>query len=222
MKQPDFVLSRKRMVSEQLVSKGINDKRVLAAMLKVPRHLFVEEGLWHQAYGDFPLPIGEGQTISQPYIVALMTEALHLTGGERVLEIGTGSGYQTAILAELTPSVFSIERINTMAARARKVLDALGYAHVLIRIGDGTRGWAEEAPFTAIIVTAGAPEIPTSLVEQLAVGGRLVIPVGDEFSQNLLSVTKKEKGFREDNLGGVRFVKLIGDLGWKAEKEGVR
>ena len=222
MKQPDFVLSRKRMVSEQLVSKGINDKRVLAAMLKVPRHLFVEEGLWHQAYGDFPLPIGEGQTISQPYIVALMTEALHLTGGERVLEIGTGSGYQTAILAELTPSVFSIERINTMAARARKVLDALGYAHVLIRIGDGTRGWAEEAPFTGIIVTAGAPEIPTSLVEQLAVGGRLVIPVGDEFSQNLLSVTKKEKGFREDNLGGVRFVKLIGDLGWKAEKEGVR
>ena len=222
MKQPDFVLSRKRMVSEQLVSKGINDKRVLAAMLKVPRHLFVEEGLWHQAYGDFPLPIGEGQTISQPYIVALMTEALHLTGGERVLEIGTGSGYQAAILAELTPSVFSIERINTMAARARKVLDALGYAHVLIRIGDGTRGWAEEAPFTGIIVTAGAPEIPTSLVEQLAVGGRLVIPVGDEFSQNLLSVTKKEKGFREDNLGGVRFVKLIGDLGWKAEKEGVR
>ena len=222
MKQPDFVLSRKRMVSEQLVSKGINDKRVLAAMLKVPRHLFVEEGLWHQAYGDFPLPIGEGQTISQPYIVALMTEALHLTGGERVLEIGTGSGYQTAILAELTPSVFSIERINTMAARARKVLDALGYAHVLIRIGDGTRGWAEEAPFTAIIVTAGAPEIPTSLVEQLAVGGRLVIPVGDEFSQNLLSVTKKEKGFREDNLGGVRFVKLIGDLGWKADRERVR
>jgi len=207
------------MVSEQLVSKGINDKRVLAAMLKVPRHLFVEEGLWHQAYGDFPLPIGEGQTISQPYIVALMTEALHLTGGERVLEIGTGSGYQTAILAELTNYVFSIERINTIAARARKVLDALGYAHVLIRIGDGTRGWAEEAPFAAIIVTAGAPKIPASLVEQLAVGGRLVIPVGDEFSQNLLSVVKKEKGYREENLGGVRFVKLIGDLGWKAAKE---
>lgn len=210
------------MVREQLVSKGIKDKRVLAAMLKVPRHLFVEEGLWHQAYGDFPLPIGEGQTISQPYIVALMTEALHLTGGERVLEIGTGSGYQTAILAELTNYVFSIERINTMAARARKVLDALGYAHVLIRIGDGTRGWAEEAPFAAIIVTAGAPKIPASLVEQLAVGGRLVIPVGDEFSQSLLSVVKKEKGCREENLGGVRFVKLIGDLGWKAAKEGVR
>ena len=222
MKQPDFVLSRKRMVREQLVSKGIKDKRVLAAMLKVPRHLFVEEGLWHQAYGDFPLPIGEGQTISQPYIVALMTEALHLTGGERVLEIGTGSGYQTAILAELTNYVFSIERINTMAARARKVLDALGYAHVLIRIGDGTRGWAEEAPFAAIIVTAGAPKIPASLVEQLAVGGRLVIPVGDEFSQSLLSVVKKEKGCREENLGGVRFVKLIGDLGWKAAQEGVR
>jgi protein-L-isoaspartate(D-aspartate) O-methyltransferase len=222
VKQPDFALARKRMVREQLVSKGIHDKRVLAAMLKVPRHLFVEEGLWHQAYGDFPLPIGEGQTISQPYIVALMTEAVHLKDGERVLEIGTGSGYQTAILAELTNYVFSIERINSMAARARKILDALGYAHALIRIGDGTHGWDERAPFDAIIVTAGAPKIPASLVEQLAVGGRLVIPVGDEFSQNLLSIVKKEKGFREENLGGVRFVKLIGDLGWKAEKERVR
>jgi protein-L-isoaspartate(D-aspartate) O-methyltransferase len=222
MIQPDFALARKRMVNEQLVAKGIRDKRVLAAMLKVPRHLFIEEGLWHQAYGDFPLPIGEGQTISQPYIVALMTEALRLTGGEKVLEVGTGSGYQTAVLAELTTYVFSIERLNTMAARARKVLDALGYAHVMIRIGDGTLGWVEEAPFAAIIVTAGAPEIPASLAEQLAVGGRLVIPVGDEFSQNLLSVVKKERGFHEENLGGVRFVKLIGDLGWKADKEGVR
>jgi protein-L-isoaspartate(D-aspartate) O-methyltransferase len=220
--QPDFVLARKRMVHEQLVSKGIRDKRVLAAMLKIPRHLFIEEGLWHQAYGDFPLPIGEGQTISQPYIVALMTEALHLKGGERVLEIGTGSGYQTAILAELTTYVFSIERINTMAARARKILDALGYAHVLIRVGDGTLGWADEAPFAAIIVTAGAPKIPANLVDQLEVGGRLIIPVGDEFSQSLLSVVKNEKGFREENLGGVRFVKLIGDLGWKVNKERVR
>jgi protein-L-isoaspartate(D-aspartate) O-methyltransferase len=220
--QSDFVLARKRMVHEQLVSKGIRDKRVLEAMLKIPRHLFIEEGLWHQAYGDFPLPIGEGQTISQPYIVALMTEALHLKGGEKVLEIGTGSGYQTAILAELTTYVFSIERINTMAAKARKVLDALGYAHVLIRVSDGTLGWTEEAPFAAIIVTAGAPEIPASLVDQLEVGGRLIIPVGDEFSQSLLSIVKKEKGYHEENLGGVRFVKLIGDLGWKVDKERVR
>ena len=216
-KTPDFALARKKMVQEQLVARGIKDKTILDAMLKVPRHLFVEEGLWHQAYGDFPLPIGEGQTISQPYIVALMTEALQLTSNDKVLEIGTGSGYQAAILAELTTHVFSIERISSMAARARKILDQLGYANVLIRVSDGTLGWLEEAPFAGITVTAGGPEIPPTLVEQLEVKGRLVIPVGNEYSQTLLKVVKQEKGFKQEDLGGVRFVKLIGDHGWKAD-----
>ena len=216
-KTPDFALARKKMVQEQLIARGIKDKRVLDAMMKVPRHLFVEEGLWHQAYGDFPLPIGEGQTISQPYIVALMTEALQITDDEKVLEIGTGSGYQAAILAELTTHVFSIERISAVAAKARKILDQLGYANVLIRVSDGTLGWQEEAPFAGVIVTAGAPGIPSTLAEQLEVMGRLVIPVGNEYSQTLLKVVKQEKGYKEKDLGGVRFVKLIGDHGWKAD-----
>ncbi len=216
MKPPDFALARKKMVQEQLVVRGIKDKRVLSAMMKIPRHLFVEEGLWHQAYGDFPLPIGQGQTISQPYIVALMTEALGLKGDEKVLEIGTGSGYQAAVLAELTGQVFSIERISSVASKARKILDELGYANVLIQVSDGTHGWREEAPFIGIIVTAGAPEVPSTLVEQLEVRGRLLIPVGDEYSQTLLKVVKKERGYKEQDLGGVRFVKLIGDHGWKA------
>lgn len=217
MKKPDFALARRKMVKEQLVARKIKDKRILNAMEKVPRHLFVEEGLWHQAYGDFPLPIGQGQTISQPYIVALMTEALQIKDDAKILEIGTGSGYQAAILAELTKHVFSIERISSMASKARKILDELGYANVIIRVSDGTYGWADEAPFDGIMVTAGAPEIPSTLVKQLKVGGRLVIPVGDEYSQVLLKVVKKEKGYKEEDLGGVRFVKLVGDHGWKAE-----
>jgi protein-L-isoaspartate(D-aspartate) O-methyltransferase len=217
VKKPDFALARRKMVKEQLVARRIKDKRILDAMEKVPRHLFVEEGLWHQAYGDFPLPIGQGQTISQPYIVALMTDALQLKGDEKVLEVGTGSGYQAAILAELTAHVFSIERISSMASRARKILDELGYATVLIRVSDGTYGWGDEAPFDGIMVTAGAPEIPTTLVEQLTVGGRLVIPVGNEYSQVLLKVVKTARGYKEEDLGGVRFVKLVGDHGWKTE-----
>jgi protein-L-isoaspartate(D-aspartate) O-methyltransferase len=217
LKKPDFALARRKMVKEQLVARRIKDKRILDAMGKVPRHLFVEEGLWHQAYGDFPLPIGQGQTISQPYIVALMTDALQLKGDEKVLEIGTGSGYQAAILAELTTRIFSIERISSMASKARKILDELGYANVLIRVSDGTYGWGDEAPFDTIMVTAGAPEIPPKLVEQLKVGGRLVIPVGDEYAQILLKVVKTETGYQEEDLGGVRFVKLVGDHGWKAE-----
>ena len=216
-KKPDFALARKKMVQEQLVARGIKDKRVLDAMMKVPRHLFVEEGLWHQAYGDFPLPIGQGQTISQPYIVALMTEALQLSGDDKVLEIGTGSGYQAAILAELTAHVFSIERISSMASKARKILDQLGYATVLIRVSDGTLGWQEEAPFAGIIVTAGSPAVPPTLVDQLEKGGRLVIPVGNEYSQTLLKVVKQDKGYKKNDLGGVRFVKLIGDHGWQAD-----
>ena len=217
MKPTDFALARKKMVEEQLAARGIRDDRVLRAVRKVPRHLFLEEGLWPQAYGDFPLPIGEGQTISQPYIVALMTAALELKGDEKVLEIGTGSGYQAAILAELADRVFSVERISSLAAKARRTLDELGYANVLIRVSDGTYGWGEEAPFDGIIVTAGAPHVPEGFLEQLKVGGKVVIPVGDEYTQSLLRLVRKEHGYKEEDLGGCRFVKLIGDHGWKTK-----
>lgn len=215
-----YKIARQRMVDGQLVPRGIKDKRVLDAMRKVPRHLFVDDALYSQAYSDFPLPIGEEQTISQPFMVALMTEALELKGGERALELGTGSGYQTAILAELCQKVYSIERISPLASRARKVLDKLGYGNIVVRIGDGTLGWKDEAPFDAIIVTAGAPDIPEPLVAQLKVGGRLVIPVGGEFMQSLIRVRKTETGIERDDMGGCRFVKLIGEHGWKLEREG--
>ena len=205
------------MVEEQIVSRGIKDAKLIAAVKKIPRHLFVEEALQNQAYSDHPLPIGEKQTISQPYMVALMTEALLLTGKEKVLEIGTGSGYQTAILAELSEKVFSIERIRSLAIRARKLLYELGYFNVEIKIFDGTFGWIEERPFDAIIVTAGSPDIPQPLIDQLAMGGRLVIPVGDAFVQDLFRVTKAEEGIKKEDLGGCRFVKLIGKYGWETE-----
>jgi protein-L-isoaspartate(D-aspartate) O-methyltransferase len=213
----DFPKARLKMVEEQIVSRGVRDAKLIAAMKKIPRHLFVEEALQNQAYNDHPLPIGEKQTISQPYMVALMTEALLLTGKEKVLEIGTGSGYQAAILAELSEKVFSIERIRTLAIRARKLLYELGYFNVEIKIIDGTFGWMEESPFDAIIVTAGAPDIPQPLVDQLAVGGRLVIPVGDVFVQDLFRVTKREEAIKKEDLGGCRFVKLIGKYGWETE-----
>jgi protein-L-isoaspartate(D-aspartate) O-methyltransferase len=213
----DFPKARLKMVGEQITSRGIKDAKLIAAMKKIPRHLFVEEALQSQAYTDHPLPIGEKQTISQPYMVALMTEALLLTGKERLLEIGTGSGYQTAILAELSEKVFSIERIRPLAIRARKLLYELGYFNVEIKIFDGTFGWREESPFDAILVTAGSPDIPQPLIDQLATGGRLVIPVGDAFVQDLFRVTKIEGGVKKEDLGGCRFVKLIGEYGWKAE-----
>ena len=213
----DFPRVRLKMVEEQLISRGVKDPRVIAAMQKIPRHLFVEEALQNQAYTDHPLPIGEKQTISQPYIVALMTEALELKGTEKVLEIGAGSGYQTAILAELAQKVFSIERIRSLAVKARKLLFELGYFNVEIKIFDGTYGWVEEGPFDAIIVTAGGPEIPQPLLDQLAVGGRLVIPVGDAYVQDLIRLRKKEDGIHKEDLGGCRFVKLIGKYGWENE-----
>lgn len=205
------------MVDSQLRARGIVDQRVLKAMEKIPRHLFIDEGLAEQAYNDNPLPIDRQQTISQPYIVALMSEALGLAGKEKVLEIGTGSGYQTAILAELAERVFTIERIAALATRARKVLESLCYYNVVVRVGDGTYGWREEAPFAAIVVTAGAPRIPKLLVEQLVVGGRLVIPVGNRHSQTLLKVTRlsqDSEDLKQENLGGCRFVDLIGEYGW--------
>lgn len=211
-----FKRIRERMVSTQLVPRGIHDRGVLEAMRKVPRHRFVGEALQDQAYGDFPLPIGEGQTISQPYIVAEMTQALELKKEDRVLEIGTGSGYQTAILAELAYRVYTIERVRGLYITARKLLDQLGYHNVVARCFDGTIGWPGESPFDAIIVTAGAPEVPKKLVEQLSMGGRLVIPVGNRFSQTLLKLRKDEHGVHQTDLGGCRFVKLIGENGWKS------
>jgi len=210
------------MVDAQIRSRGIRDERVLRAMEKIPRHLFVDEGLIDQAYNDSPLPIGEKQTISQPYIVALMTEALELAGREKVLELGTGSGYQAAILAELADRVFTIERIASLAQKARRLLEALNYYNVVIRVGDGTYGWREESPFDAILVAAGSPSIPRTLVEQLAVGGRLVIPVGGRYTQNLIKLTRLSENpddVKREDLGGCRFVSLIGEHGWKMEQQ---
>ena len=210
-----YRIARQRMVENQIKARGIKDERVLKAMLKVPRHLFVEEALRDQAYGDFPLPIGEGQTISQPYIVALMTEALELKGNERVLEIGTGSGYQTAILAELALWVYTIEKYPKILERAKKILTKLGYKNITFRLGDGSLGWPEAAPFDAIIVTAAAPKIPQPFIDQLAEGGRIVIPVGDEFSQVLMKGIKKGGILHTQTIEAVRFVKLVGAYGFK-------
>jgi len=214
-----YVKQKLRMVDSQIRSRGIRDPRLLKAMETIPRHLFVDEALRDQAYNDNPLPIDERQTISQPYIVALMTEALELRGNEKVLELGTGSGYQTAILAELAERVFSIERIASLASGARKLLDFLNYFNVAIRVGDGSYGWKEESPFDAIIVTAGAPKIPKTLFGQLAVGGKLVIPVGGRHSQVLMKVTRLSEDvndLKKEDLGGCRFVDLIGDHGWES------
>lgn len=212
----DFAIARERMVADQLRARGITDPRVLTAMGRVPRHRFVEEALAARAYGDYPLPIGEKQTISQPYMVALMTQALELKGGERVLEVGTGSGYQTAILAELAGKVYSVERIRSLADRARALLEELGYYNVLIRVGDGTLGWREEAPFDAVLVTAAGPEVPAALVEQVKPGGRLVIPVGGTTAQVLKCLIKDPDGtVRESELVGCVFVKLVGEQGWQ-------
>ncbi|MBZ0252199.1 MAG: protein-L-isoaspartate(D-aspartate) O-methyltransferase [Candidatus Methylomirabilis sp.] len=211
-----FDRERDQMVEKQLRPRGVTDKRVLDAMRAVPRHLFVPEALRHSAYRDTPLPIGEGQTISQPFIVALMTQALELKGDETVLEIGTGSGYQTAVLSQLAYQVFSIERIRPLAVRARKVLDELRVQRVLIKIDDGSVGLPAHAPYDRIIVTAGAPGIPRALLEQLKPGGIMVVPVGEQQDQRLVKLRKTAEGIAEEDLGGVRFVPLIGEEGWKA------
>jgi protein-L-isoaspartate(D-aspartate) O-methyltransferase len=211
----NFEVARKRMVDTQLIARGIRDRRVIEAMLKIPRHIFVEEAMAAQAYSDSSLPIGEKQTISQPYMVALMSELLALTGKEKVLELGTGSGYQAAILAELADRVYTTERIRPLALRARKALDSLRLLNVNLKITDGTCGWEEEAPFDAIMVTAGAPEVPQPFLDQLGVGGRLVIPVGDEHSQSLLKIVRLPDGsFSEEASVPCRFVKMIGEHGW--------
>jgi protein-L-isoaspartate(D-aspartate) O-methyltransferase len=213
-----YIKQRMKMVDTQIRARGIRNPRVLKALEKVPRHLFVNEALRDQAYNDNPLPIDGGQTISQPYIVALMTEALELTGSEKVLEIGTGSGYQAAVLAELVDHVFSIDRIASLAGNARRLLESLNYYNIAIRVGDGTLGWKDEGPFDAIMVTAGAPDIPKTLVEQIAVGGRLVGPVGGRHSQLLIKLTRLSESVndvKKEDLGGCRFVDLIGEYGWE-------
>lgn len=195
---------------------GISDERVLTAMNAVPRHLFVPSALQSQAYKDNALPLSVGQTVSQPFIVARMTELLELKGKERVLEIGFGSGYQTAVLALLARKVFAIERIPTIASAAKERLMGLGYRNISYRVGDGTLGWEIYAPFDAILVAAGGPEIPEPLVNQLEIGGRMVLPIGKEQkSQVLVRVTKKEKGYTTENCGPCAFVPLIGEHGWK-------
>lgn len=210
-------VSRKRMVETQIIARGITDRRVIDTMLKLPRHLFVQEAMAAQAYNDTSLPIGEKQTISQPYMVALMTELLELTGEERVLEIGTGSGYQAALLSHLARRVYTIERIPSLASKARKLFDALGLTNISMKIDDGSVGWPAEAPFDAIIVTAGAPDIPRALLGQLVPEGRLLVPVGDAVSQLLTLVRKNvDDGYVVEKSTPCRFVKLIGSEGWSS------
>ena len=216
----NFDKARQRMVEEQMVVRGIQVPRVVEAMRKVPRHLFLEEAFWDRAYGDHALPIGEKQTISQPYMVARMTEALELTAGKKVLEIGTGSGYQTAILAELAANVFTIERVRSLFQKAQATLNRLQYRNVVFKLFDGTYGWPEEAPFDAIIVTAGAPDIPPSLVDQLKPGGCLVIPVGERTGQTLKKVVKSREGLVSTHLTGCVFVPLVGAFGWQVDGSG--
>lgn len=211
MEEQNYIELREQMIKKQLIARGIKDPRVLEALRNVPRHLFIDSANRHEAYRDYPLPIGYDQTISQPYIVALMTESLQLKGPEKVLEIGTGSGYQTAILAELASSVYSVERLEYLSARAEKTLQGLGYENICFKRGDGTLGWPDKAPFDGILVAAAAKDIPQTLLKQLTIGGRLVIPVGDRLLQELVLVTRDEKGLQKYNLCGCRFVPLIED-----------
>jgi len=213
----DFSELRDFMVRTQLIPRGIKDERVLAAMRKVPRHLFIDESMQHRAYDDMALSIGEGQTISQPYMVAVMTELLELKGIEKVLEIGTGSGYQGAILAELSREVFTIDRIAVLVTRAEENFHLLDYKNIHVKVGDGTLGLPEQAPFNRIMITAGTPKIPDPLIEQLSEEGILIAPVGDRFSQQLLKIRKSGGSLSEERHTPCVFVPLIGEYGWKGE-----
>jgi len=204
----DFEAQRERMVEVQIKARGVKEERVLEAMRKVPRHAFVPEDMKSYAYQDEPLPIGEGQTISQPYIVAYMTEVLKLRADERILEVGTGSGYQTAILAELAKEVYTVEIIGTLSFRAQEVLRELGYQNIFFKIGDGTLGWKEYAPYDSIMVTAAPPSVPKALQDQLRVSGKMIIPVGSEF-QELMLIIREKKNYKKKRLLPVRFVPLI-------------
>jgi protein-L-isoaspartate(D-aspartate) O-methyltransferase len=205
---------RERMVQEQLLPRGIEDELTLNAIREVPRHLFVDDALGSRAYGDYPLPVAAGQTISQPFIVAYMTQALKLKGTEKVLEIGTGSGYQAAILSRICDKVFTVERIHTLLASARKIFDKLRYYNIVSKLDDGTLGWPENGPYDAVMVTAGGPVIPQPIIDQLADGGRLIMPVGNQNVQVLQLLTKNEDSTECVSLESVRFVNLVGELGW--------
>ncbi len=211
----NFDLLRNRMVKEQLLTRGISDNRVLEAFLKVQRHWFVPEEDQKDSYSDFPLAIGHNQTISQPYIVALMTERLNLSGEEKILEIGTGSGYQTAILASLAKEIYTIERIPELSKNAQKLMENLGYKNIHYRIGDGTLGWKEEAPFDRIIITAYSPEIPVPLIEQLNESGKIIIPLGGPFNQMLTLAQKLNNSLKYQNICSCVFVPLVGVYGVK-------
>lgn len=202
------------MIEEQLIPRGIKNQKVLEAFYKIERHKFVPEELRNNAYADFPVPIGEGQTISQPYIVALMTQCLELTGEEKVLEIGTGSGYQTALLAELAKEVYSVERFENLAKKAQAIFTELGYANIKIKTGDGSLGWREESPFDRIIITAASPRIPLPLTEQLKENGKLILPLGESFSQVLTLVEKKQGKIESTPVCGCVFVPLVGKYGY--------
>lgn len=219
-KEIDYTSARERMVTDQLIPRRINDEHVLDAMRTVPRHLFIPEDLRYLAYADAPLPIGHRQTISQPYIVALMTELLELKGEERVLEIGTGSGYQAAVLAHLTKEVYTVERISELAENARKVFQELEITNIQVFEQDGSAGLPEFAPFDAIMVTAAAPKVPSPLQEQLADEGRLVLPVGSRDGQILERWRKKENELKREHIAPVAFVPLVGDFGWDANNGG--
>ncbi len=215
--QGKYAVARRRMLTEQLIPGGIKDETVLKAMGKVHREAFVDKGMMNQAYEDRPLQIGQGQTISQPWIVAKMTEILQLTGTEKVLEIGTGSGYQAAILAELAKEVYTIERLSTLSIRARQALNRLNYTNIFFKIGDGTLGWPEKGPYDGILVTAGAPVLPEALCQQLNDGGTLVVPVGNQAIQRLTIIKRVGNNFRQQELTSCRFVKLIGKQGWQKD-----
>jgi protein-L-isoaspartate(D-aspartate) O-methyltransferase len=216
--------TRERMVARDLAGRDVHDPRVLAAMRKVAREAFVPESLREFAYEDTPLPIGSEQTISQPYIVAFMIEALQLAGGERVLEIGTGSGYAAAVLSEIAGEVFTVERLRELADQAKETLARLGYERIHVHHGDGTGGWPEHAPYDAIIVAAGGPQVPEALKQQLTIGGRLLIPIGtDQHNQKLVRVTRRsETAFEAKEIADVRFVPLIGEEGWPGEPHDAR
>ncbi|MFC2047268.1 protein-L-isoaspartate(D-aspartate) O-methyltransferase [Chloroflexota bacterium] len=209
----DFEIARARLIEH--LKTEIKDERVLATMGSIPRERFVPPQSQHSAYEDGPLPIGLGQTISQPFIIALMTKELELTGTEKVLEVGTGSGYQAAILAELAQLVITTERLSPLAKIAKKVLDSLGYTNIEVHLAEKTVGWQREAPYDAIMVTAAAPKVPAGLITQLAIGGRLIVPVGSRYVQELYKITKCRKRNIVQHLGGCRFVSLIGKDGWE-------
>jgi len=209
----NYALLRKKMVEEQLIPRGISNPKVIDAFLKVERHRFIPEKLRENSYADFPVPIGEGQTISQPYIVALMTESLDLSGESKVLEIGTGSGYQTAILAELSKEVYTVERFSSLAEKAGSLFQELGYSNINMKTGDGSLGWKEEAPFSRIIVTAASPGLPPPLIEQLSEGGKIVLPLGETYSQALTIIEKKQGQINKETVCSCVFVPLVGKYG---------